>query len=458
MPERYAKLAEDWLMRGWSDIDFAIANRRANDLRPTDKRLAHVIRHCDGHTNFNSLLFLPVHIKILEKLIEENIVETCITKDTIADDQGFRKADNPYIRSVHWSVTGRCNMNCRHCYIQAPGKRYNDMTDKQLLHVMDQLERANVLGVSITGGEPFVRKDIFDIIRELICRNIRVHQIYSNGLLVSDAVLEKIIDLGLAPGFSISFDGVGLHDRMRGVKGSEKQVLGAIERIQSTGFKLNVTTCFDQFDISNLEKTYELLNALKINSWEVSQPNKTGNWRNHKMNVSHEKEVILYSHLLGRWYKDDKPFHLQLGALFNSRIDAVGNHRPRFNNRYTPDSFDCGVCRLSPYLLPDGTLLPCHGFTGTGIHKEMPNLLTKDLSEIWTQSRLRDISQAKKKQRLASNPDCADCDLFEHCGMGCRACAFIETGNLESKDVLTCDIWKNGHKQRLLESLICCRR
>jgi hypothetical protein len=123
MPKRYAKLTKNWLMRGWSDLPFAVVNWMTGDLRPVDKKIAYVLRACDGQTDFNSLLFLPVHIKILEKLIEQGIAEECAPGDTIADSQGYHKADNPHLRGVHWSVTGRCNLHCRHCYIEAPGQR-----------------------------------------------------------------------------------------------------------------------------------------------------------------------------------------------------------------------------------------------------------------------------------------------------------------------------------------------
>jgi radical SAM protein with 4Fe4S-binding SPASM domain len=103
--------------------------------------------------------------------------------------------------------------------------------------------------------------------------------------------------------------------------------------------------------------------------------------------------------------------------------------------------------------LPDGTLLPCHGFTGASLYESMPNLLKQDLSEIWTKSPLHDVAQARKSERLASNEECVTCDLFAQCGMGCRARALIETGDIKAKDPLTCELWKKGDKQRLLESL-----
>jgi Fe-coproporphyrin III synthase len=450
MGRRYARLTEDWLMRGWSDVPFAAVNWKTGDLRPVNPRIAHVLRGCDGLTDFDSLLFLPIHRKILDKLIEEGIAAECVEGETFAPDQGYRRADNPYLHSIHWSVTGRCNLKCRHCYMEAPRKRYRDMCAADVRRVIQQFARANVLRVGITGGEPFVREDLFAIIQQLLDCRILVHQIYSNGLLVTDRVLQQIKAMGLSPSFHLSFDGCGTHDRMRGTKGTEKPVLEAIARIRGAGLQVNVTTSVDHPSRECLPETYARLKDLQIHSWQVAPPHSTGNWCGSDTAISPAEEAALYAPILRRWHEDGRRFALQLGAFFNSRVDTVENGQTRFLELYTPEGYDCGVCRLVPYLLPDGTLLPCHGFTGTSLQKSMPNILQQELAAIWTASSLRDLAQAKKSVRLAANEECANCDFFEQCGMGCRARALIAAGDVRSKDPLTCEMWKKGYKQSLL--------
>ena len=57
----------------------------------------------------------------------------------------------------------------------------------------------------------------------------------------------------------------------------------------------------------------------------------------------------------------------------------------------------------------------------------------------------------KKKNLLARNPECAACEMFKECGVGCRASALTETGDLMAKDPIACDLWKNGYKKRFEE-------
>ena len=452
MSSRYAKLSKSWLMRGWSDIPFAVVDWTNGDLRPFNSRLAYVARACDGETDFNSLMFLPVHRTILDKLVEQGIAEECQPGDAIGEHQHFRKAPNPRLPGIHWAITGRCNLNCRHCYMEAPSQRYADISDEDIQRVLDQFERANFSQVSITGGEPFLRSDLLDIIQRLLERKIRVHQLYSNGLLITDEILEKINALGFSPDFCLSFDGMGTHDYMRGTRGTESRILDTIRRIRAFGFQVIVSTSIDRKSKDGLIKTYQRMKELDVQSWRITPPNRTGNWRSTTTHLSHAEEAAIYSPLLNRWYDDGIPFHLQLGAFFNSLTDPAGEHQPKIQIRHKPESYDCGVCRQRPYLLPDGTLLPCHGFTGTGL-QDMPNLLEQDLDEIWTTSRLKEVIDTRKSELLKHNEECVDCDLFEECGMGCRARAFIEAGDITAKDPLTCEMMKGDYRKRVLESL-----
>jgi MoaA/NifB/PqqE/SkfB family radical SAM enzyme len=74
------------------------------------------------------------------------------------------------------------------------------------------LGESGVLSCSITGGEALVRPDFWEIIDGLTARGIGITQIYSNGLLVNNRLLDGFEERGLHPEFNMSFDGVGYHD------------------------------------------------------------------------------------------------------------------------------------------------------------------------------------------------------------------------------------------------------
>ena len=454
MSEMYAKLKNDWLLRGWIDTPMAVVNWATGDVRQLTKKGFYVAESCDGRTDFDSLAFLPEHHGLLEALIKEGIAEMCQEGDTIEPWQHYRKANNPRLTGIHWCVTGLCNLNCRHCYMESPSGRFGELPFEDIVRLIEQFERANVLQISLTGGEPFLRQDILDIIAMLAEKRIHLSQIYSNGLLITEDHLNAIRKIGFSPSFQISFDGVNVHEYMRGSKGIEWGVIDAIRRVRAAGFQVVVATSIDKISSGRLIDTYELMKGLDIQSWHIASPQEAGNWRKTTTALSLNEEADVYVPLLDRWRKDGKPFYIQLAGFFRggqtSKKEAPiygksdGNVRPE----YTWESYDCGTCREQPNLLPDGTLVPCPAYVDSIMQERMPNLLHEDLSKVWTKSILRKIADIKKKDLLAKNPECSACELFANCGLGCRASALMETGDLMAKDPISCKLWKNGHKKR----------
>lgn len=448
MSPRYARLARDWLLRGWSDTPCVAIHWRSGDQRELGPRAFYVAGSCDGRTNFDSPAFLPEHQAVLDTLIGEGIAEPCLPGAAVEVRQQYRKATNPRVTSIDWCVTGRCNLACRHCYMRSPSGRYGERPLHDMCRLIDQFERANVLEVSLTGGEPFRRADLTDIMTVLAQARIRVNRIYSNGLLITNEILDKIKRLGHSPDFQISFDGYGGHEYMRGKKGIENAVISAIRRVRSAGFRVIVATSVDRVTIGRLEDTYELLRGLDVQFWRIGAPQKTGNWSGATTAVSLDEEASGCERVLERWLADKRPFGLLLGLFYRSfgRVDPAGGEEPDL--RFVPDDYDCGSCREHPNLLPDGTLLPCTGYVGTIVEKRMPNLFREDLSAVWTSSVVRDIADITKRDLLAMNPQCGDCGLFATCGMGCRASAVTVTGDLMAPDPAVCELWKRGYRQR----------
>jgi radical SAM protein with 4Fe4S-binding SPASM domain len=467
------------MLRGWSNQPRTLVHWRRNEQRTLNKMSFYVAESCDGQTDFDSFAFLPRHLEMLELLIAEGIAEECPEARGIEPWQRYRKAHNPRLTGIHWSVTGWCNLNCRHCYMEAPDRRYGQLPFEAMARLVEQFEQANVLEVSLTGGEPFLRKDLLSIIQLLADKKIRLTQIYSNGLLITDQHLEGLQSIGFKPSFQISFDGVGTHDQMRGTTGTEPGVINAIRRLRAAGFAVVVATSIDQLNLGALVATYQLMKKLNIQAWRIAAPQETGNWRGTATATPIDEQAEACAPLLEWWLKDGKPFGIQLGGLYQggrprkpgtdqpvrqqpdasharprSRAAAAGLKRPMDipdMPAYTPEGYDCGACREQPNLLPDGTLLPCPGYVDSLVQDRMPNLLREDLSKVWTRSFLREVVDLRKQDLLAANRDCAACALFRECGIGCRASALTLTGSLMSKDPLACEVWKKGYKQRFRE-------
>lgn len=453
MNGRFARLKPEWLLRGWADVPWALVNWRNGDFRKLSRDGFYVAQSCDGETDFDSMAFLPRHREILKKYIDAGIAEVCTGGDQWETAQGYRQAPNPVIRGLLWSITGRCNLKCRHCFMEAPSGRFGDFTLAQIKEIICQLEEANVPEVALTGGEPFMRRDLPEIIEILTRKKIGLAEIFSNGMLVTDEILATFLQHGQRPFFKISFDGCHTHDYMRGVPGSEVKTVEGIKRLKAWGFPVTIITSVDQITRTNLVETFALLKDLAVDGWWVAPPVEVGHWRETNSKVSLEDTVETCTLLMQRWLAGGRPFELKLWrlGLFPQQEKGEGSGNRNLPDAITPESWNCMGTHSRPYLLPDGTLLPCGGYTGTDLLKKMPNVLGGSLSKAWSDLELRSVCDLRKKDVQAQNKGCARCGFWGECGAGCRVIAFIETGDLLAKDPIACQLFHGGYIQRFRE-------
>lgn len=115
--------------------------------------------------------------------------------------------------SIIWLVTGKCNLNCRYCYAY----RFRGLTEldkDECLRIIDEAGELKVDHISFTGGEPFLRKDIFDLLDE--AKNLGIYvTIVTNGLTMNEERVKKLSKLGVF--VYLSVDGIKeTHEKVRG--------------------------------------------------------------------------------------------------------------------------------------------------------------------------------------------------------------------------------------------------
>lgn len=454
----FAKLKEEWVLRGWADIPWSLVNWKEGSIYRLTQESFYVAQSCDGETDFDSPVFLPRHIQILNRFISEGIAEKCRPGEMPAPAQKYRKAENELIRGIQWSVTGHCNLNCRHCYMEAPSLDQEKFPFEDILGLLSKFENANITQVSLTGGEPFIRRDLPELIRLLSEKKIRLADIYTNGTLVSDQMLKGLKDLEFKPVFRISFDGCGSHDLMRGTPGVEGKVLDAIHRIRSAGFEVAVTTCLDKTNLHSLMKTYEKMKSLDLYAWGVGRPQPVGCGRGMTTGLSLQEMVEPCRQLLERWFADGRPFMIGLEAFYSGPKAGTVNGVPTVSPDFSTEDYACESCRQWPYLAPDGTLMPCISYGDTAWAGVLPNLLDLEFADAWNDPHLRFLMDIKRWQVLAKNPECAHCHLLEQCRTGCRSSALMGNSDLWAKDPIACQLWQGGYKQYFAEKAAACEQ
>lgn len=141
---------------------------------------------------------------------------------------------------VVWAVTKACNLKCVHCYASAqPGPQPGELTHQEGIMLLDDLKKFGAPAVLFSGGEPLVRPDTPELIA--YAKSIGLPcTLSTNGLLIDDAMADRLAALGLKYA-GISIDGnAARHDKLRGKLGAYNQTVAAIDRCRARGIKVGV--------------------------------------------------------------------------------------------------------------------------------------------------------------------------------------------------------------------------
>lgn len=127
--------------------------------------------------------------------------------------------------------------------MSAPDAKLGELDHESVMGIVQQLGECGVRSVTLTGGEPLVRRDFLEIVDALLERGIMIPTIYSNGRLVTDELLDALEARGIRPEFNMSYDGPGYHDWLRGVPGAEGYAEAAFLRCRERGFPTGAEMC-----------------------------------------------------------------------------------------------------------------------------------------------------------------------------------------------------------------------
>lgn len=438
----YYRLKPMIRLRGWKLLPYALVNSSSGEARFIDKAMFDVAELCNGLVDFDLPFISDAARRNLSRLVEAGIVEVCRNGETIKEEQKYRRYDNRYMQSVQWSITGRCNCKCRHCYLSGAEDRYGELSHEDIMKIIDDMGKCGVLRCEITGGEPLVRSDFWEIIDALKERGIVISQIYSNGLAVNESVLNGLAERDLFPEFNMSFDGIGYHDWLRGIDGAEKKVREAFALCRAYGFPTGAEMCLWKENRHVLRDTVNYLASVGSRSVKVVPVTNIGAWLENGYNEEHgitEEELYqVYYDYLDDFYRDLPHIDVQLGSLF-------------FANGKDPDHYDlpsvhpcsdpekvclCVHARNHMYISPEGRASTCMAISNDEEYtRYFPFVQEIGMQKCLTDSKYMELLTIRASQVLAHNPKCTDCKYRKYCLGGCRAGAAV----YHPKDILGVD-------------------
>lgn len=161
---------------------------------------------------------------------------------------------------VVWSLTRTCNLKCVHCYTDSDSIKYPDeLSTEQCKAVLDDLADFGVPAVLFSGGEPLVRKDLFELAR--YARDRKLHVVLStNGTLIDRDTAQKLKDLEFAyVGISLDSAIPEVHDKFRGVEGAFARTMQGFRHCVAVGQKVGLRLTLTRHTADNLDKVFDFI-------------------------------------------------------------------------------------------------------------------------------------------------------------------------------------------------------
>lgn len=450
----YYRLQHDYVLRGWEKMNTVLVKRPHNQVTALKPEEFNLLMLCDGETNFTELNLIEGEQTALTHYLEKGILKAYDTPVPLNEDQLYRFYPNRFVESIFWSITGRCNFRCRHCYMDAPEGILGELSHEEAISLIDQMAECGVLKVDITGGEPFVRKDFWELIDRLLSYRITIGQVYTNGWLLTEDVLDKFEQRNLKPSFSFSFDGLGWHNWMRGINGAEEATLKAIRLCKKRGFRMNVEMCIHKGNIPTLRETVNYLAEIGVPMMKLGSVTQTPLWQKNSegndMTFQEYQDSML--EYIPQFFADGMPMKLLIGAVVYLYKKSINYEVIAEKYDGTENCIDCHLCgatRYSCYITPEGRLLPCMPMTACEEQENFARFQDMGLRNGLSDSYYMKIVDNRVRDLLAANEKCNACPYKYKCGGGCRANALMSTGNLLGEDTDLCFLWENGYVDRI---------
>jgi AdoMet-dependent heme synthase len=336
------------------------------------------------------------------------------------------------LRLVAWETTRRCNLSCKHCRAVAEDHPYeNELDTKEAFTLLDQIREVGNPIIILTGGEPLLREDIFDIAAYGTKLGLRM-VMAPNGTLLTPDIAEKLKACGIKR-ISVSLDGASpkTHDKFRGLSNAFTDAIRGIHFAKDAGLEFQINTTITKTNLAEIPKILALAENLGAVAHHIFLLVPTGRG---KYIVDSAIDAEEYEQTLNWFYDQRDKTPLQLKAtcaphyyrILRQRAHAEGKKISFESHGLDAVTRGClagtGFCFISHV----GRVQTC-GF----LDVTCGDIRQQSFADVWENStvfnELRDFSRLEDK--------CGICEYKQVCG-GCRARAYEATGSYLAEEPL----------------------
>ena len=328
---------------------------------------------------------------------------------------------------IAWETTRRCNLNCVHCRCSSDMEAaLGDFTTEDAYQMINDICEVSQPVMVLSGGEPLLRPDIFDIAKYGTSKGLRMC-IATNGMLVTDEICEKMKDADIKM-VSLSLDGPSaeVHDNFRQVEGAFEGVQRAAGLFNKHGQKFLINSSITRRNQSCIADTFTVAKNLGTTAWYMFMIVPTGRGEDimdelistedyeeilswHYEQEKNEDEILMRPTCAPHYYRIVPQKSKEEGVKFERRSLTFS----------TGGGKGCiaaqSICLIDCF----GDVKPCSYFPLSA-----GNIKKEKFEEIWFNSSLfhdmRDFKSYKGR--------CGVCEYINVCG-GCRARAYAVSGD-----------------------------
>lgn len=344
----------------------------------------------------------------------------------------------PPLHSMYLYVMNRCNLHCRHCWIVPQHLSENAGNEQfvEFCYIEKAVREAEELGLSyvkITGGEPFLRKDIERIISFLSSRNMKI-DVETNGTLLTRPIVEMLSSNGVDQ-VSVSLDSVTKerHESFRGVPGCFDSALKGISLLVEHNIKTQIIVSLYQGNVDEIESLIALATQVGATSLKLNPIIPIGRGRimfGNGENIPTEDLIRI-----DRWIEDELSKKYPVDVYFDIPVGLKS-----LKSIKKGALFQCNILNILG-ILADGTISLC-GIGETESELNIGNIKAHSIGDVWRNHPLLH----SLRQDIPHNLEgvCKKCIFRFRCRGGCRALVYAMQKNLRGSFFLCEDALRKG--------------
>ena len=321
--------------------------------------------------------------------------------------------------SVHFDLTYRCNERCVHCYLDHDD--HGELTTAECLKVLDDLASSGTLFLTFSGGEIFLRPDLYKI----LAAARRLHfdiSLKTNALLVTAERAGRLRELGVRRvQISVYSDIPAVHDAITKVPGSLQRTLAAIPVLLEQGLQVKLACPLMKENLMAYRGVMALAEKLGVpyvlDLTITPMMDGSGGPLEHRASVS-SLLPVLRDPVLHSCKPQMTP---QAASAMNSFQQAIGSAVSSGLESSAYEDLPCSAGHNSCYISPYGDVFPC-----VQLPQAAGNLRREKFDAIWYHAPQLERLRAIRESQL---PMCSRCELRSYCER-CPGLALMEGGDL----------------------------